>query len=1137
MGARLFKIGVMALEVAGLLLAVAAALLLAVAWNAETEPVKLDAVAPLLEQAIVKSSAAFTACEIESITLRKADARAPQAGRGPDADSAYILTIRGLQLYGEGGRALARLPRAVFAFAAKDFLSARFGPQTIKIDDAALRIVRRDDRRLNLDYGAPSSRPSYVFQNLTGGAYFREAFERAVLNDAYVEFFDQATGRSWTAPAADMSIERAGATYAARLRGDLLMDSRDAALDLAADYDADAGRIDARLGLEAAPLGDLLRIFFGLREDYLTAPVTGRGDISLTADGRVLSSHIEGAAGKGTLSLGGTQIGVDRLAAAIDFDAGRNEFVISDLSFDTDRGAGAITGLVTLENEPGRLAPTAAAFELASASARLDLGAAFEAPIDIEDFAASGRFETEAADLDLTSLRVRLNGARVDGTLRYAPRRSTQTGPRVRADLSILDPLSKADLIALWPRPAAAAARDFVVNRILDGRFSDVKARVDYPGSAQPGDVGMADDALSLTFKADGARVVYAPALTPIDGLVGEGRLGGNSFHFTAERGRVGDVELLEGGVAIEPLTPKGAPAIFTFKIRGGAEAILTELNKPPLAVMANTPFTPAQFAGAGVVDAKIIRPNQRDAPPESYRFEADARFPDLSVAEFFGDIPLTDADTTVTLQTDRMSVAADALLGSTPVAVNWAQAFYGEGERTVIQLDGVIDSAAGDLLGAPTRQFIRGAAPFALTARGDLNGFDVVDISADFTEAALAVGPIGFVKPPAERAVGRLSITTGGDDPQTNDAGGARTVELALEGDRIDVVGAASLGPDGALARAVIERFSLDGAADVSARVRRVAAAPGAPLRIDLTGAHLNLGPALEAMMSGEGGDGDVSALLAGIEAAARIERLDLRAGVSLRDAALDFHHGAERLEALEFIAISDRGGPLSLALDDVSGGPRNLVARADDVGALLAGFFGLGSIEGGRGVVSLDYSAADEATGPSGVIEAQDLSLVGAPLLARIFAAGSLTGLVDLLNGDGIKISNASADFAFEDGEIRLDDARASGPSVGLTAQGAFQLNEPSRIALSGAVAPAYQINSFLGRAPLIGDLFVNRSGEGVLALAYEVAGDADNPRIFVKPLSALAPGVLRRMFEPTENNVTDGETDDEAATTLDN
>jgi hypothetical protein len=99
-------------------------------------------------------------------------------------------------------------------------------------------------------------------------------------------------------------------------------------------------------------------------------------------------------------------------------------------------------------------------------------------------------------------------------------------------------------------------------------------------------------------------------------------------------------------------------------------------------------------------------------------------------------------------------------------------------------------------------------------------------------------------------------------------------------------------------------------------------------------------------------------------------------------------------------------------------------------------------------------------------------------------------------------------------------LREARATGPSVGITAEGQFALEGDRAIELRGAVAPAYQVNSFLGKAPLIGDLFVNRKGEGLLALSYEVEGEPAEPRVTVNPLSALAPGVLRRMFEGGSN-----------------
>ena len=143
--------------------------------------------------------------------------------------------------------------------------------------------------------------------------------------------------------------------------------------------------------------------------------------------------------------------------------------------------------------------------------------------------------------------------------------------------------------------------------------------------------------------------------------------------------------------------------------------------------------------------------------------------------------------------------------------------------------------------------------------------------------------------------------------------------------------------------------------------------------------------------------------------------------------------------------------------------------------------------------------------------------MRIVGAPLLAQVLAAGSLPGVSDLMRGEGIEVSQAFADFSFGRGVLTVRDVRAAGPSIGLSAQGVVPFTSESPIAVSGAIAPAYQLNSFLGKAPLIGDLFVNRSGEGVIAVAYAVSGAPSSPRIAVNPLTALTPGFLRRLFEP--------------------
>jgi len=69
-----------------------------------------------------------------------------------------------------------------------------------------------------------------------------------------------------------------------------------------------------------------------------------------------------------------------------------------------------------------------------------------------------------------------------------------------------------------------------------------------------------------------------------------------------------------------------------------------------------------------------------------------------------------------------------------------------------------------------------------------------------------------------------------------------------------------------------------------------------------------------------------------------------------------------------------------------------------------------------------------------------------------------------------------------------------------------------------------PAYGLNSLVSNVPLLGDLLASKKGEGIFGVTYSATGNADQPVISVDPLSALAPGILRRVFQghiPTAAN----------------
>jgi hypothetical protein len=90
-------------------------------------------------------------------------------------------------------------------------------------------------------------------------------------------------------------------------------------------------------------------------------------------------------------------------------------------------------------------------------------------------------------------------------------------------------------------------------------------------------------------------------------------------------------------------------------------------------------------------------------------------------------------------------------------------------------------------------------------------------------------------------------------------------------------------------------------------------------------------------------------------------------------------------------------------------------------------------------------------------------------------------------------------------------------TGPSLGLTGAGSYDIPRDN-LDIDGVVAPSPMLNlSMLGSIPVLGDLLVSRRGEGVFGMTYSINGHAGEPRVGVNPVSALTPGILRRIFEP--------------------
>ena len=133
----------------------------------------------------------------------------------------------------------------------------------------------------------------------------------------------------------------------------------------------------------------------------------------------------------------------------------------------------------------------------------------------------------------------------------------------------------------------------------------------------------------------------------------------------------------------------------------------------------------------------------------------------------------------------------------------------------------------------------------------------------------------------------------------------------------------------------------------------------------------------------------------------------------------------------------------------------------------------------------------------------------------MARLLQLASFTGLLEILTNEGIPFDRIIANFTKKDNIINIEEARFQGFSLGGNIKGITEIDK-QEISLEGIIVPAYAINSFLNKIPLIGQVITGIEGDGLIGVNFQVTGTYEEPNYNVNPLSILTPGILRSIFD---------------------
>lgn len=770
------------------------------------------------------------------------------------------------------------------------------------------------------------------------------------------------------------------------------------------------------------------------------------------------------------------------------------------------RGAGPFKGTADITMEQALTGEGFRPFTLQSPALSLDLTPVFARPIDLASVNVAGEANIDALAVRGVTAQFVSGGGRFDakGALARTPERQAGESPVLgELELSVTGPVQVATVLDFWPARLGEGARRFAAQRIPQASVFDVQGRI---GLQRDSFVGgqLKDDHLLLTFRVEDAQVGFLDDLPAVENAYGQGRLTGNSFRVQLTRGRFAGWTLSEGLVDFPAFSPRGEDFRVFAKGRGPAQNIMKVLTESRLEIA----FDPTRMSGQGDLTFEMFRPALDDVPYEDVRFTAIGTVRNAGLKQAALGFDLTGGQMEVKVDQAGAELTGQARLGPSPVTFRWYEGFTDEGAPADLTASGTVSSDFLNRFGILGRAYMSGEAPIEVTAKLDGDTLVSSTVGVDLTGARLDLSEVGWVKPAGEAARADVNFSQRGELSVSR-------VKFVSPTARLD--GDFTLGEDSKLISADLREAFFRNVAEVGGAVQR---GPGERITMSLNGRYLDISSLVEGLGGLAGAAGAEPEEGTPLTITGAIDRLTLREGLDMRQAQLLAVTGTRGLQSLEVRGTSLGGAPLSATLTAAGAAPMQIHVASGDAGFLASAFLGADFINGGE----LDLSGTLQTPDlPASLnLQISNARLSNAPFLTQILSLASLRGLADTLSGEGVMFSRIDIPMKVSGGRYVVEGGKAQGPALGLTASGYVDMNTQA-IEIDGVLVPSFGVNSALGGIPIIGDLVVGRDGEGIFSLTYSVRGTLEKANVSVNPLSALAPGVIRRIFEnPSDTRI---------------
>ncbi len=666
---------------------------------------------------------------------------------------------------------------------------------------------------------------------------------------------------------------------------------------------------------------------------------------------------------------------------------------------------------------------------------------------------------------------------------------------------------SADDIKRLWPYFLATGARDWFVSHVTAGavktgsmRFKLPIGALDPDGKNQP----LPDNSGWIDVVGTDVTMIPTDGWTPV-------ALGGDvsltlrdnktsvtlgTTQLVSDRGKF---TVSDAAVQIDGGDPPESVVEFSGDVKGDIPALVgfIESQSPGTVDGFGLPFNARAVDGTVDGSAVVTMTFDGDNPtPVGIDYAVNGTTEDFISKVKIADRTISNGQLSFQATSDTYHVGGTADLDGVPAELE----LDGGGDAAVeIKVASTIDVDEFKKFGLDLSNLVKGKIRFVAKPLED----GTLQLAADLREARLSLKDIGLAK--ALGVPGEASAEIRQDGLVT------RVDKIDLSFAHVHVRGALEFDATKGLVFAEFSDFALS-----EGDSARLSVKPGEQggFVVSIVGDQFDLKPMLKryfALDKTSTGAPQATSVPQELEITARLKRAPGFYGVTAynMDLALDLL-GEEVLDASLQTQFTE-GNTVSLTSNPTTGG-RLMTVAFNDIGTVLRYLNVYPRLLGGSGSLTLRTDTREHVD--YGEIRLRDFALVDEAKVVEILGNHRDSRKL-IANENRLNFQNGRVTYIRRSDRIEVTDAVLDGGSIGGTIKG-FIYTKSRQYDLAGTYIPLFGINNLFQRLPLIGELLGGRSGEGLVGVTFAIRGDLDNPEFVVNPVSILAPGLFRSLFE---------------------